>query len=357
MAEAEDDILRDAIIGTDKEIFAEGFGKEELTLDETGDRGLETMGDGLEGQHEPEDEENEPDEPDNGTDDDAHPKDEPENPDAVEAKAKAEAEAKDKPAEPDKTEPQGRIPPGRLREEAERARAAIAERDTLKAQLDAEKAANAKAVSDLNAKFDALLALQQRQPAPKPEDTAKPKAPDLFEDPNAFAEHLNKSVAEKFDAFQKQMRDREVNASIESARARHGEAFSNAWKAIETLPKSPETVQLIQRLEASPNPGEAIVLWHKRNQAIREVGDDLDGYKARLAEKTRTELMADPEFRKELLASLRSDAMTGDQGRPRTAVKLPNSLARTPGSNQRAPNDLEIFDGSESATFNSAWST
>lgn len=346
-----DALLRDAIDGTSKEIFSEAFGKEDLTLDDTGDRGLEAMGDGLEGQVEPdEDEEDESaDNPDDGEDDDKHPSEEPENPDEVEAKAETK---------PEPEEPKGRVPAGRLREEAERARAAIAERDALKAQVEAEKANSQKVIADLNAKFEALLALQRQQPPATPATPAQPvKTPDLFEDPNAFAEHLNKQVGERFDAFVKAQRDREVNASIEAARAKHGQLFQDAWASLEGMPKSPDTVALVKRMEASPNPGEAIVSWHKRNVAQREVGDDLDAYKSRLAEETRKSLIADPEFRKELLASMRGEALTGDQGRPRTAVKLPKSLSQTPGSNARAPDDLAIFDGSDSATFASAWST
>lgn len=344
----DDDILRDAIIGTEKEIFSEGFNKDELTLDETGDRGLEAMGDGLEGQVEPEDdgEDENADNPDDGEDDDKHPSEESENPDAVEAKAETK---------PEPEEPKGRVPAGRLREEAERARAAIAERDAIKAQLDAAQ----KATADLNAKVEALLALQGRQPPANPAQPAQPvKVPDIFEEPTAFVEHLNKQVGEKFDAFVKQMRDREVNASIDAARTKHGQTFEDAFGALKGLDyRNPENIALVKRMEAASNPGEAIVSWHKRNQAIRTVGDDLDAYNARIAEDTRKSLMADPEFRKELLASLRGDAMIGDQGRPRTAVKLPKSLSQTPGSNARAPDDLAIFDDSPNAIFGSAWST
>ena len=77
----EKDILATAMIETEKEIFGEGFDKEEMTLDETGDTSLEAMGEGLEGQHEPEDEDDEDSEAEEGQEDD-------------EAKVKAEAEAK-----------------------------------------------------------------------------------------------------------------------------------------------------------------------------------------------------------------------------------------------------------------------
>ena len=350
----DDDILRDAIIGTEKEIAASAFDHEEGPHDATNDRSLESLGDGLEGQHEPEEDDDDnggPEDPDDGADDDGHPKDEPENPDAVEAKAEVKPEAK--------PEPQGRVPAGRLREEAERARVAIAERDGLKAQLDAEKAASQRAVAELNAKLEGVIAAMQKgqQPGPAPQPTA-PKVPDLFEDPNAFAEHINKGVAEKFDAFMKQARDREVNASIDAARTRHGQVFEDAFGALKGLNyQNPDNVALVRRLEASPNPGDAIVSWHKRNQAIREVGDDLDAYKAKIVKETQEKLAADPEFHKQLLASLRGDALTGDQGRPRTAVKLPKSLSQTAGSNTRMSSDLEVFDGSESAIAASAWST
>jgi hypothetical protein len=340
----DDDLLGNAIIATEKEIAAGAWDAEPDALDPTGDRSLEEMGEGLEGQHD----DDEAEDPDDGADDDAHPKEEPENPDAV--------ETKDKPKEGEviAPEPQGRVPAGRLREEAEAKRKAEAERDALKAQLDAAKANEKTSFDALRAEFDRKLAEQiaALKPAPVVE---KPKAPDLFEDPLAFAEHINKGVQERFDAFQRQQRDREINASIDSARTRHGETFANAWKALESLPKSPETAQLVQRLEAQPNPGEAIVSWHKRNVAAREVGDDLEGYKARIAEETRKQLASDPEFRKELLASLRGDAEIGDNGRPRTAVRLPPALARAAGGNGRGLNDDSVLDGSDQAIAESAW--
>ncbi len=341
-----DDILRDAIIETDKEIFGNAFGKEDLTLDSTGDRSQEAMGDGLEGQHESDE------------DDEAGSDEE------VEVKTGAPTEATEtkvetevKPEGKVEAEPQGRVPAGRLREEAERARAAIAERDAIKAQLDAEKATAQTAIAALNAKFEAMMAEIRKPPAQTKDEPAAPKTPDLFEDPNAFAEHINKGVATQLDAIRKDLRDQQVNASIDAARTRHGQAFEDAFGALKVLDYrgNPDNVQLVRRLEASPNPGEAIVAWHKRNEALREVGADIGSYRAKIAEDTRKSLMADPEFRKELLASLREDALTGDQGRPRAEVRLPKSLSQASGSNTRAPNDLEIFDGSESATFDSAW--
>lgn len=342
MAKADDDLLGNAIIATEKEIAAGAWDAEADALDPSGDRSLEEMGDGLEGQHEDEEDDIEA---------------APEEKETPEEKPEVKAgEPEPKTGEVTPPEPQGRVPAGRLREEAERARAAIAERDTFKAQLDAEKASNAKAVADLNAKFEAFLAGQKTPPKPA-DEPVKPKIPDLFEDPNAFAEHLQRGVKEQFDAFQRQQRDREVNASINSARERHGDTFKAAWDALNSLPKDPNTAQLARQLEAQANPGEAIVSWHKRNVAAREVGDDLEGYKARIAEETRKQLAADPEFHKELLASLRGEAEIGDQGRPRTAVRLPRSLSQVAGGNSRGLNDDSVLDGSDQSIAESAWRT
>ncbi len=338
-----DDILRDAIIGTEREVFGDAFDKEELTLDETGDRSIEAMGEGLEGQKEPEDEDEEADE-------------ESEAKEGEEEKSEETSETKvEEKTEEAAHEAQGRVPSGRLREEAEKTRAAQAERDALKAQLDAEKTAAQRAIAELNAKFEGFIASQRQQTLqPKPEEAT----PDLFEDPTAFINHLQKGFDAKLAAVNQQIKDQRINISMELSRTRHGETFDAAFGALKSLDaNNPDNRQLVQRLIDAPNPGEAVVTWHKRNEALREVGDDPTAYKAKIAEDTRKALMADPEFRKQLVAELRGEAMTGDNGRPRTTVKLPASLNRAGGNNARAPNDLEIYDGSESATFSSAWTT
>ena len=349
----EDDILRDAIIGTENEIFGDAFGKEEMTLDDTGDRSVEAMGDGLEGQHEPEDE---GDEEEAGEELEASESKEGEEAEG-ENEEEAEAEPEEKPEEPIH-EARGRVPSGRLREEAEKTRAAQAERDALKAQLDAEKTASQKAIAELNAKFEGFLASQRQGQPPKPADVPKPETPpDLFEDPTAFVEHMNKGFEAKLAAVTNQIKEQRINTSMALSRARHGEGFDNAFNALKSLPVTPDNQELVRRIIDLPDPGEAVVTWHKRNEALREVGDDPSAYKARIAEESRKALMADPEFRKQLIEELRGDAMTGDRGRPRTQVKLPASLNRAGGNNSRAPNDLEMFDGSERSTFDSAWST
>ena len=350
MATSENDILRDAIIGTEKEIFGDAFGKDDITLDETGDRSHEAMGDGLEGQVEPEEAE---------TDDETSEEETAAEPDDKKAETEAEAKVKaDAKPEDRRDDDKGRVPPGRLREEAERARAAIAERDAIKAERDAIAARYEARQAALEAQNAAILAALQRgqAPAPKADDKPAEAAPDLFENPNAFAEHINKGVQAEIAALRQQMQNERINLSMESAKTRHGETFDAAFTAVRKLdPNNPENKALVQRFLSQPNPGEALVSWHKRNEVLREVGEDPASYKARIAEETRKTLASDPEFRKQLLAELRGEAETGDGGRPRTAVRLPGSLARAAGGNSRAPNDREALDDSDGSVFASAF--
>ncbi|MBV8664616.1 MAG: hypothetical protein JO107_16125 [Hyphomicrobiales bacterium] len=351
----EGDILRDAIIATDKEIFGDAFGQEETVLDESGDRSLEAMGSGLEGQHEPDDEEE--DEPAEGAEQGEAAEAETETSETPEAKAKTE----EAPAtEQRQDEHQGRVPAGRLREQTERTRAAETERDQLKAQVEAERANSRKEIDALKAQFDGVLAaLRQQQPTQQPKATEPPKPeapPDLLENPTAFAEYVRKGGQTEAQALRQEMAAMRVETSLQVAHARHGDTFQAAFDAVKQLdPNNQENRDLVRRMYAAPNPGEALVQWHKRNEALKEVGDDPAKYRERIAEDTRKALMADPEFRKQIIDELRGEAMAGDHGRPRTVTRLPGSLNRAAGGNTRAPNDLAIFDGSDQAVFDSAF--
>lgn len=345
MPDTEQDILRDAIIGTNKEIFGEAFDKEDLTLDETGDRSREALGDGLEGQHEPDEDESETE------------GDEAEGDEGVEATAQT-TEVTTQP-EPE-ADSKGRVPPHVIRERTERLRAAETERDALKVRLEAAEAESQRKIDALRAEFLTALRQQPKPDQPKPADAPKPDAPpDLFENPTAFADFLRNGVKSELAAMQQQMREDRINASMESAKARHGETFVKAFTALQSVARdgTHDGRALAQRLTSSPNPGEAVVAWHKRSETLREVGDDPVAYRAKVAEDTRAALMKDPEFRKQLLTELRADAMAGEDGRPRTQTRLPPSLNRAAGGNTRAPNDLDAFDGSETAIFGSAFTS
>ena len=356
MAMQEIDALGAAIAATEKEIFTEAFGQEEVAHDETGDRTIEQMGEGLEGQHEPDDD-------DDDEVDEAEVSEESEGEDEEQEVLKTE-EAKTEPKEPVKAEtvkpeqPEGRVPSGKLREANEKARVAQAERDTLKGQN--EKLNND--FTTLSGKLD--LALRQiddlrrtPQVAPKPvEPQPKVEAPDLFEDPKGFVDHLTNGFRTELSRRDEQIANQRVETSMAIAHAFHKGDFEEAFKQISTLdPRNPDDQMTVRRIYNSPNPGEALVGWHKRNKTLAEVGDDPTAFRTKVQAETREALMKDPEFRKQLLADLRAEANRGDDGNPRTAVRLPKSLNGAQGSNLRADADPHQYDDSDSAVFNSAW--
>jgi hypothetical protein len=349
-------MLKDAMISTEKEIFGDAFGKEDMTLDETGDRSLEAMGEGLEGQHEPEDDEGEGDDADKGDETQAAKVD-----DAEGAKAKAEAEAKAA-AEAEagaRRDDKGLVPSARLREQTEAARAAQAERDAIKAQAELDKLASRKEVADLNAKYDALIALQKQQApaAPKAVEPEKPEIPEILEDPRAFVNHVTKQVDERVAQVMRDVRNRFLDQSMNVAKARHGEVFDKAYAALRAHdPQNAQQRAFVNSILDQPDPGEAAVTWFKRQEAMREIGEDPTAYAARVKEDARKELLADQEFRRQILQGMRAEA-SGDDPTPRNIVRLPPSLGRAQGGNGGAPNDLSAFDGSEQAIFQTAWKT
>ncbi|HTR14102.1 MAG TPA: hypothetical protein VMI72_12820 [Roseiarcus sp.] len=352
---ATDRVLQDAIDETNKDIFAKAFDLETLTHDHTGDRTAEAMGDGLEGQIEDEDE-----------DEDEEAGDESEASEGEEEGKEQTAEAGEKEgddkAEGEKGEDpprqEARVPSGRLREEAEKTRAAQAERDQFRQQLEAERAENAKAIAELNAKFEGFMAAaRQAPPQQKPIEPPKPETPpDVLEDPAGYQEFVVRQAMRPVEELRNQVRADRINHSMELAQVRHGEVFTAGFEALKSLDKSvPENRALVERIVSSPNPGEAVVDWHRRNEVMREVGTDPAAYRARIAEEARKSLMDDPEFRKQLLEDLRAEAMGGAGGKPRSETRIPPSLNRTPGNNNRNPSFVDRDEDTENAIFNRAF--
>jgi hypothetical protein len=356
MANSENDIIKAAMRATDREIFGEAFGNDEPVLDETGDRSLEEMGTGLEGQIEP-DEDEEPEaevtgEEAEAAEVEAKEGDEGKKAEEAESAAKAEAETK-------ANEPKGRVPAGRLREETKRAQAAEAALAEAKGKIAEAEVARKKDIDTLTARFDGVLAAlnkQQQAAPPQKADADKPAGPpDLFEDPKAFADYVANAPKAQIEQMRSQMDQQRVEFSLNLAHQKHGDAFTKAFETVTKLdPYVQENKELVQRMWKSPNPGEALVQWHKRNEALREVGDDPSAYKAKIAEETRKSLASDPEFRKQLLESLRDEAATGDEGRPRNLTRLPASLNRASGGNHLRSDGADR-DDSNAAIFDSVF--
>lgn len=350
------DPIGQAITATEKEIAAAAWGNEEPVLDETGDRTVETMGDGLEGQHELDDD----DETTEGGESEVETESEEgegESDEGAEGEAEAAAEADDKgkPEARAEGEREGRVPSGRLREANERAKAFETQRDELKAQIEAERAESRRQFDALNARMEQIA--KSMQPSPKPEEPAptEQKAPDWFEDPAGFVGAQTKPLIETVNKLQTDIRNERFTRSLELAHVRHGDIFDKAYAASNALdPNNPDHLETGRRIFNSPNPGEAMVAWYKRNETLREVGDDPSKYRERIAAETREALMKDPEFRKSLIDGLRAEASQGSDGKPNTTVRLPRSLNGAAGGNRRDVTAVQ-YDDNDSAIAAAAW--
>lgn len=151
--------------------------------------------------------------------------------------------AGDPPAAAAPPDPAPAIPPGHL---------PLAE--VLSIQERAQKAeAEAKAARDALADFERRQAAQVKPPA----------LPDVLEDPQGFADYVANAS-----------RMAVVNFSLDGAKARHGAAFDEAFAAVE---KAGDPA-LARAIYQSPDPGAALMAWHKRTKLISDIGDDPDAW-------------------------------------------------------------------------------
>lgn len=344
-----------AVNETEKEIAGAAWGDEETeALDATGDRSLESLGEGLEGQHEADEDDTEGEESgEEAESEEGEDEEQGEQPPQEAGKSAGEQKTQ---VEGD--EPRGRVPAGRLREATERARTAEAERDAERTA----RAEESKKLAALEAQMATLTQLLGRQQQPQttqqPQPRQEPKpAPDIFENPQGFVEHITNQIRSELGGVRQDLQRQSVETSFRIAHVRHGDAFPKAMEAVNQLnANNPDDRATVQRIYNAPDPGEALVAWHKRNETLARVGNDPAAYEARIRQETQEALMKDPEFRKQLLASLRSEAQQGDDGRPRTTTRLPTSVARASGSNVGAAREHHgAMDDSDQAVADAAW--
>lgn len=366
----EEQMVSDAIAGTEKEIFAEATGAAEADTDvgEQGDRSLEDMGGGLEGQHEIEAAADDADDDEEAKGDDAEAGAElgadgkPKRDEKTgQFKPKADGE---KPAADGKQAAKaddGKVPPGRLREESERRRVAEEALATERAEKEGIKGE----VGALKKQLDELMALatsgklpaqQQQQPKPATTEADDPR-PDMFAEPEAYEAWQDRRLARAVGQVQHAHEVNRVETSMQLAHDKFGDTFQEAYNAVTKLdPRNARDVQTVREIWASPNPGRALMTWHNQRKTLAEVGDDPAKYREKVAAETRDALMKDPEFRKQLLADLREEAAGGDGGKPRTVVRTgtPSLNGARGGSMGQVP-DRRQQDGSDAAVFEAAF--
>lgn len=230
-----------------------------------------------------------------------------------EREAAAEQTTANKPAV-QQEQPDHRVPLRELLDERERRQREAMQREALERELAALR--------------------RQAQPPPQPQPL-----PDLYTDPDAFAARIREEATSKIE---RQMTERFLNSSFEDAKEQHGEIFDKAFAALERQVAGGD-IRLRDHIVQAPNPGRALMRWHGQQEALREFGSDPKAYQAKL----RTDLLKDPEFRKQAMETWRAEA-TGNAGQGSgPLIDLP-SVNRAPGSgnspgNGAALSDRELF--------------
>jgi len=347
-----------AIAGTEDEIFRDAMSDD--YDDNDGDTSLEDMGDGLEGDHLDEEDINVEEDVGPEGDDAAGDEDvegdeegqEDENPDDLE---EGEEEGEGEP-EPDPRTQRGQdqrrephVPPGRLREANERARAAEQRYETLEARFN-----------DLMTAVNSLRQPQQQttqQQAPQNQRTAN-EPPDMFTDPDGYREwHLEQGrqearrVAQEIIAERdRQQQEREVNrvnASFETAsRGPRSFEFQPAYNALTSLdPRDPQAQALVRSIWSAPDPQQALFDWWDEN----------GGPEFRDSIAQQLGLQPQPQRRPQGRQQGYSDQQPRRAAQPRMEFRGPRPMrslngASGSGSAQRVQ-DPEMFDNSESSVF------
>lgn len=139
---------------------------------------------------------------------------------------------------------------------------------------------------------------QARQPRREP-----PPPPNVLDDPDGFASHVRQQLRAEM------VRER-IGVSFEDAKEQHGEAFDKAFAALRSRYEDGDT-RLRDEIVNAPNPGRALMRWHRQQEALREIGDDPTAYRTKL----RQELLSDEAFRKEAMAAWGAPA-AGQTDRP-----------------------------------------
>jgi hypothetical protein len=182
----------------------------------------------------------------------------------------------------------------------ERAQAAERERDDLRRRLDA---------------FD-----REKAEAAKP----KRERPDLITDPDAAYGYIEEQINGRGQSVEQMLQSRILDMTFADQDEADPEKFGKAFAALRQANADGDPV--VARIKNAPNPGKALMRWHSQNEALREVGGDIAGY--------RKKLISDPEFRKEYQAAMEAEAAAqrgGGQGRSSNVTDLP-SLNRVTGA-------------------------
>lgn len=217
----------------------------------------------------------------------------------------------------DEQQPRGeRIPLAEYLSEREK-------RQNFENELKAERERIAQERQEFQRRLQAL-----EKPAAQTEKVAKP---DPLLDPEAYEAYLEKKVEDRI------LNDRREE-SLQRAHKVYKEEFTEAYAAAQKQIDP----GLIARMQASRDPGETLIEWHREQKTRAEIGNDLNAFRQREQER----LLSDPAFLAKAIEKARGVAQAQPQqpGTP-PAVSLPPSLTRaTNASAVTSADDNDVSD-------------
>lgn len=319
-------LLSEAEANTEAEIFNEATGAAEA--DETADKSLEDMGDGLEGDNVHEDDEADAAGEQNEGDKTGKANDKVDDGKAVDGKPDPKAAKADKDEVVDPKTGKGMVPSSRLREETAKRVEVEGKFDSLRSDFD-----------KLNSRLDTILTrgIPQQQAADK---VTAPALPDPVLDPEGYRAAVLADAETMFV-------NRTVNSTFAAAHEAHGKDFEAAYSALTGLDKTnPADRALVQRIKAAPDPGKALMTWHKQQSTLREVGSDPAAY----VQKKLEEALNDPAFLAKAVEKIKGGSQ--QQNGTSQTFRVPRSLNSASGG--RGGATFDPGDSSDEAIFQSA---
>lgn len=396
--EQHDEVLKEAIAGTEREIFDESVGANPDHTDTSNDRRVEEMGTGLEGQHEndADNEDGEVEAKADGEDGDGEKTDDEEaegkdgekgddeskrDPKTGQFKAKdgdktEGADGKDKTQQSEESQEQGtqgkqeRIPLKAHIEERKARQDAERERDELRTRLETTQTTHQTEMQAVNQRLDNLMvAISQGKTVNNGQvdgdKTGEPSLAELLiENPDAYHQRI---VADVSSTMQKQFVGSNIAAAVEDD---EDGSFKKAYDAfIDPSRKSdPQHVATVRQVYQSGNPAGRIVKWFKGEQDRQALSkESLEERDERIRRETADKLDSDPEFRKKYRpgksGQQREQQAEGggqqetQQSGARHVTKLPKSLnGASGGQNGGGGNPVFNSGGRDKDIFNDVMS-
>lgn len=156
---------------------------------------------------------------------------------------------------------------------------------------------------EMNARLMAQFEAMRPQNREAPQAPQRPKEFFDYEDP---FQAIEQKIVEQVSPVVSQLREMQVyNARLTAQNTLGNEVVNEAEEAFNNAARTGQIDPVEHaRINNSPNPFAAAVEWHKRQQVLRTVGNDLGAYEKSFRER----LKSDPAFMAEVLATARAQA-------------------------------------------------